>query len=75
MGVVSQIIEDKLISPSPDRNANRVYIYRKPNREVSIHFRNLKITLLNEDEVQEWRNGFKTALENFKKGNYLNNDI
>jgi len=75
MGQVSKIIEDKLVSPTPDRNANRIYIYRKPNNEVSIWFRNLKITLLTEEEIQEWKNGFKTALENFKKGNYLNNDI
>ena len=75
MGQVSKIIEDKLISSTPDRNANRIYIYRKPNGEISIWFRNLKITLLTEEEIQEWKNGFKIALENFKKGNYLNNDI
>jgi hypothetical protein len=75
MGIFKKIIEDRLISPIPDRNSNRIYIYRKPNNEVSIWFRNLKITLLSEEEIQEWKEGFKIALENFKKGNYFQNDI
>jgi len=75
MGEIKNIIDGKLISSDPDRNANRIYIYRKPNNEVSIHFRNLKITLLNESEIQEWKEGFKTALEKFRKNNYFKNDI
>ena len=75
MGIFKNIIEDRLISPTPDRNSNRIYIYRKPNGEVSIWFRNLKITLLSEEEIQEWKEGFKIALENFKKGDYFKNDI
>lgn len=76
MGKVDTIIEDKLISLIPDRNANRIYIYRKMNlREVTIHFRHLKITLLAEDEIREWKEGFKIALEKFKSGNYFKNDI
>lgn len=75
MGKVKTIIEDQLISPEPDRNPNRIYIYRKPNDEVSIHFRNIKVTLITPQEIQEWREGFRTALENFEKGNCLNNDI
>ena len=75
MGVVKNIIEDRLIPSSPDRNANRIYIYRKPNNEVVIHFRNLKITLLDEEEIQEWKRGFQIALEKFKKGDYFKNDI
>ena len=75
MGKVKNIIEDRLIPSEPDRNPNRIYIYRKPNDEISIHFRNIKITLLNQGEIEEWREGFRIALEKFKKGNYLNNDI
>lgn len=75
MGKVATIIVDKVISLNPDRNANRIYIYRKPNNEVSIHFRNLKMTLLKEEEVEEFKIGFKEALKEFKKGNYLKNDV
>jgi len=75
MGVFQKIIEDKLISSIPDRNANRIYIYRKPNGEISIWFRNIKITLLTPEEIEEWSEGFKVALEKFKKGDYLKNDI
>lgn len=75
MGKVKDIIEDQLISPEPDRNANRIYIYRKPNDEYSVHFRNIKVTLVTTQDIQEWREGFRIALENFKKGNYLNNDV
>ena len=75
MGVFKEIIEDRLIPSMPDRNSNRIYIYRKPNNEVSIWFRNLKITLLTEEERKEWREGFKIALGNFEKGNYFPNDI
>jgi len=75
MGKVATIIEDRLVSPSPDRNANRIYVYRKlDGPEVSIHFRNLKITLT-ENEIQKWKEGFRQALEIFKKENYLKNDI
>lgn len=75
MGIIKDIIEDRLIESEPDRNPNRIYIYRKPNDEVSIHFRNIKITLITPEEIKEWRDGFKIALEEFKKGNYLSNDI
>lgn len=75
MGKVKTVIEDRLIPSEPDRNSNRIYIYRKPNDEVSIHFRNIKITLITPEEIKEWREGFKIALEEFKKGNYLENDI
>ncbi len=75
MGKATTIIVDELIPLYPDRNANRIYIYRKKNKEVSIHFRNLKMTLLKDSEIQECKKGFKEALENFKKGNYLKNDV
>lgn len=75
MGKIIKTIEDKLISPVPDRNANRVLVYYNPQHELTIHFRNFKIVLHTEEEAREWISGFKQALENFKKGDYFKNDI
>ena len=75
MGRVNKIIEDRLISPEPDRNANRIRIYTKDNEEVVIGFRNLKITLLTEEERTEWREGFAQALKTLKEKDYLKNDL
>lgn len=66
MGKVAQTYWDKLIDPVSDRNANRVRVYRAPNDEVTIHFRNLKIVLHNYDEIQEWKRGFTEALINYE---------
>ena len=75
MGEIAQTIEDKLISFTPDRNGNRILIYKTPTGEVAIHHRNLKIHLISPKEISEWREGFKIALDNFKKGDYFKNDI
>lgn len=75
MGAVEKTFFDGLISPTPDRNANRVRAYRAPNGEVTIHFRNLKIVLHTPQEINEWREGFKEALINLRAGNYFPNDI
>ena len=75
MGKVAQTYYDKLISEIPDRNSNRVRVYRKDNDEVVIHFRNLKITLFTEPEIQEWKEGFKQALEELRAKDYFKNDI
>ncbi len=75
MGKVKDKIYDKLISEIPDRNSNRVRVYRKDNDEVVIHFRNLKITLFTEPEIQEWKEGFKQALDILKEKDYFKNDI
>lgn len=75
MGKIATIVKDRLIPPTPDRSANRIYIYHKQdNLEVSIHFRNLKITLA-DIEVEEWKRGFKEALKTFLIKNYLENDV
>jgi len=73
MGKVSETYHDTLISDSPDRNANRVRVYRSPNDEVTIHFRNLKIVLHDIHEIDEWRDGFNQALNNL--GDWFKNDI
>lgn len=75
MGKISKTVADELLSPIPDRNANRVRAYRKENGEVVIHFRDLKITLLTPQEIAEWGVGFQTALANLQKKDYLKNDL
>jgi hypothetical protein len=75
MGKVQKTYYDKLISEIPDRNANRVRVYRKDNGEVVIHFRNLKITLFTEMEIQEWKDGFTQALEELRAKDYFKNDL
>ena len=75
MGKALKTITDKIILLIPDRNPNRIYIYTNEKNEVAIHFRNMKIVLLTPEEIEDWKRGFKRALEVFKKGNYLQNDI
>lgn len=61
MGRVNRIIVDKLISPEPDRQPNRIFIYEGPEG-IAIHFRNVK-WLLSKEEFTEWRRVFKEAKE------------
>ena len=75
MGKIKELLYEKLIDPIADRNSNRIRIQRSPDNEVTIHFRNLKIVLHREKEIQEWKNAFKEALEKFEKENYLKDDI
>lgn len=75
MGKVDQQIADVLISPTPDRNSNRIRVYRKDNGEVVIHFRNIKITLLTPVERQQWKEGFEKALSELRQHNYFPNDL
>lgn len=75
MGKILTTIEDKLILPVPDRNPNRIHIYKNHLGEVTIHFRNFKIVLLTPEEIREWSQGFGVALDNFKRSNYFKNDI
>lgn len=75
MGKVSKYYYDRLIDPIPDRNGNRVRVYEMDNGEVVIHFRNLKINLLTEEERREWKEGFTEALKNLREGNYFENDL
>ena len=62
MGKIQNIIFEKLIEPEPERNGNLLRIYRAPNQEVTIHYRNLKIVLHAQD-IGEWKQGFAGALK------------
>lgn len=73
MGKVMQTIYDELCDPVPARNANRIRVYRMHNNEVVIHYRDMKIVLHTEEEIQEWKYGFKQALEELN--GYFENDI
>lgn len=67
MGKVLRTIYDELIPETPDRNANRVRLYEAPNGEVTLHFRNLKVVLHTPEEINEWKHGFQTALQNLNE--------
>lgn len=73
MGVRDTMYFDELIPEASDRDTNRCYVYRAPNNEVTIHFRNLKIVLHTQEEINEWKNGFKEALGNLD--DWFKNDI
>lgn len=75
MGKVIRPVADKIVAPIPDRNANRIRIYEKENGEMVIHFRNFKIMLLSTTEIAEWATGFRQALEELRKHNYMQNDL
>ncbi len=75
MGVIQTLIHDELIDGESDRHSNLLRIYRKLNGEIVIHFRNLKINLLNKHEIDEWKIGFTEALKKLNENNYLNNDL
>lgn len=62
MGVIKKIFHERLVNEAPDRNANLLRVYEKDNCEVVIHFRNLKINLITQEEIREWKEGFTEAL-------------
>jgi len=70
MGAIKKTFYERLINEVPDRNANLVRVYEKDNGEVVIHFRNLKINLLTQEEIREWKEGFTEALKNYEAGSY-----
>ena len=67
MGKMAKIYDERTVSSVPDINANIIRVYKAPNNEVTIHFRNMKIVLHTPEEIAEWRDGFREAL------NALNN--
>ena len=75
MGEIKKLLYEKLINPVADRSSNRIRIQRAPNNELTIHFRNMKIVLHKEGEIQDWKKGFKVALEKFDQENCLKDDI
>jgi len=62
MGKIEKIIHEQTVRPEADQNANLFRIYRAPNQEVTIHYRNLKI-VLHTHEIQEWKQGFAETLK------------
>lgn len=61
MGKIKQVYMDKLIEPVPDRNPNRIFIYRRGEDDcIGIHFRNVSFKLT-EDEFKEWQHEFGIA--------------
>lgn len=62
MGRVEKIYDERTLHSSPDVNSNIIRVYKAPNNEVTIHFRNMKIVLHTPEEIAEWRDGFRKAL-------------
>lgn len=75
MGKVQRAIADVLIPEIGDRDGNRIRIYQKDNGEVVIHFRQMKITLMNMTEILEWSEGFKKAREELDRLGVMKNDL
>ena len=75
MGQISKVIHEEIIEEVADRNSNLLRVYRAPNDEITIHFRNLKIVLHSLEEQEEWKKGFSEALIKFYEGDYLRDDI
>ena len=63
MGRMEKIYDERIISSEPSRNPNLIRVFKAPNGEVTIHFRNMKIVLHDDMEVAEWRDGFREALD------------
>lgn len=62
MGKMEKIYDERTLHSEPDVNSNLIRVYKAPNNEVTIHFRNMKIVLHDDMEVAEWRDGFREAL-------------
>lgn len=75
MGKVEQALADILVDSVPDRNANRIRVYRKAGGDLVIHFRNFKWMLIGEEEQREWVEGFTKALAELRRLDILKNDI
>lgn len=63
MGKIEKIFYEKIINPVAERNSNLLRVYQAPNKEVTIHYRNLKIVLHTPEEIAEWKKGFVEALK------------
>lgn len=74
MGKIDKTYADELLPDIPDRNANRVRVYKAPNGEVTIHHRMVKIVLHSPEEIAEWRDGFREALAELQRMDYLKDD-
>ena len=73
MGIIDKIIHESLIDEASDRKANLFRVEKSNNGELHIHLRNLKIAVINQEEIKEWVEGFREAKK--KLGDYFSNDI
>ena len=75
MGQIAKMIHEEIIDPISDRSPNLLRVYRAPNNEITIHFRNLKIVLHSFEEQKEWKEGFAIALKKLQEKDYFKNDV
>ena len=75
MGQIAKMIHEEIIDPISDRSPNLLRVYRAPNNEITIHFRNLKIVLHTAEEQKEWKEGFAIALKKLQEKDYFKNDV
>ncbi len=74
MGEVKHKLYEELIPAIPDRNPNRILIFKDGYGMISVNFRNLKWHLKPE-EFEEWAKVFEAALEKFEKQDKLKYNI
>jgi len=75
MARFKKIYTEEIIDEVPDRYSNLLYVRQDPSGHALIQLRNIKINLLTEEERRMWKHGFMEALEKFKQGDFLKNDI
>lgn len=61
MGKIAKIFYENTIAPEAEQNSNLIRVFEAPNKEVTIHIRNLKIVLHTPEEITEWKRGFAEA--------------
>lgn len=73
MGKVEDIFHEELIDDSPDRHSNMLKIEKSNGGELHIHYRNLKIAIIDQGHQDEWLKAFKEAKANL--GDLFKEDI
>lgn len=73
MGKVDNLLYETLVPDLADRKGNLLRVARSNGNEVHIQFRNFRISLHDEEEIQEWKQAFAQAKE--KLGDAFINDI
>lgn len=73
MGKISKVLYEAIVPDLADRKGNLLKVTRSNGNEVHIQFRNFRISLHDEEEIQEWKRGFIQAKENLKE--HFINDI
>ena len=75
MGKLEHIYHEQLINPVPDRHPNICKIERSNNGELHIHYRNLKIALIDKGEQEEWVKAFREAKDKLLQEGLFKNDL